>query len=84
MPLGYRDVAISGLVTALLFTVGKHLIGLYLGHSGGASSYGAVGSVAVLLLWVYYSAQIFLIGAQFTKLYADRRMALRRDGLLVD
>lgn len=72
--LGYRDVATGGLITALLFTVGKHLIGLYLGHSGGASSYGAVGSVAVLLLWVYYSAQILLIGAQFTKLYADRRL----------
>lgn len=70
--LAYADVVIGGLITALLFTVGKHAIGLYLGHSGGASSYGAVGSVAVLLLWVYYSAQIFLLGAQFTRLYAER------------
>jgi membrane protein len=71
--LEWNDVAVGSVVTALLFTIGKHLIGLYLGHSGTASSYGAVGSVVVLLLWVYYSAQILLIGAEFTRLYAEAR-----------
>lgn len=68
--LGYRTVAAGGVMTAVLFTVGRTLIGLYIGQSGTASSYGAVGSVAVLLLWVYYSSQIVLIGAEFTRLYA--------------
>jgi membrane protein len=71
--LGYRDVAVGGVITALLFTAGQHVIGLYLGRSSVASSYGAVGSVAALLLWVYYSAQIILIGAQFTRLYTEHR-----------
>jgi membrane protein len=71
--LEWNDVAVGSVVTAFLFTIGKHLIGLYLGHSGTASSYGAVGSVVVLLLWVYYSAQILLIGAEFTRLYAEAR-----------
>jgi membrane protein len=68
-----RDAIIGGFVTALLFSVGKRLIGLYLGHSGGASSYGAAGSVAVLLIWVYYSSQIVLLGAEFTRLLGDWR-----------
>jgi membrane protein len=72
----WQDVAIGSIVTALLFTAGKHVIGIYLGHSGTASSYGAVGSVVVLLLWVYYSAQILLIGAEFTRLYAESRLAV--------
>ena len=59
-------------VTALLFAVGKHIIGLYLGQSSTTSSYGAAGSVIVLLLWVYYSCQIVLIGAEFTRLYSER------------
>jgi membrane protein len=62
----WRDVWIGASVTAGLFTVGKALIGLYIGRSGVASGFGAVGSLAVLLLWVYYSAQIFLLGAYFT------------------
>lgn len=70
--LGTRDVAVGGLITALLFAVGRHLIGFYL-VSSGTSSYGAVGSVAVLLLWVYYSSQIVLLGAQFTKGYTEYR-----------
>ena len=61
------------MVTALLFTGGKHLIGLYLGHSATASSYGAAGSVIVLLLWVYYTSQLVMIGAEFTRLYAEER-----------
>ena len=57
-------------VTAILFTIGKSLIGLYIGSSGVASSYGAAGALLVLLLWVYYSAQIFLLGAEYTRAYA--------------
>jgi membrane protein len=67
--LAWRDVWVGGLVTAGLFTVGKFLIGLYLGTSAFASSYGAAGSVIVLLVWVYYSAQIILLGAEFTREY---------------
>ena len=69
--LAWSDVMTGALVTAVLFTAGKHLIGLYIGQSAIASSYGAAGSVLVLLLWVYYSAQILLIGAEFTRLYAS-------------
>ena len=68
--IAWRDVWIGALVTALLFNVGKLLIGLYIGKSGVASAFGAAGSLAVLLLWVYYSAQIFLLGAEFTWVYA--------------
>src|SRR5262249_13357141 len=67
-----RDVWIGAAVTALLFTIGKFLIGLYLGKSTIASSYGAAGSFVVLLLWVYYSAQVFLLGAELTRVYAGR------------
>jgi len=70
--IGWRDVWIGSGVTALLFAVGKSLIGLYLGKSGVVSGYGAAGSLVVLLLWVYYSAQIFLVGAEFTWIYAHR------------
>lgn len=67
----WRDVWIGALFTSLLFTVGKSLIGLYIGHSGVVSGFGAAGSLVVVLLWVYYSAQIFLVGAQFTWVYAN-------------
>ncbi len=67
----WRDVWVGGLVTAGLFTIGKNAIGLYLGTSGVASTYGAAGSVVVLLVWVYYSAQIVLLGAEFTRAYVD-------------
>ena len=66
----WRDVGIGALVTAFLFSVGKYLIGLYIGKSALASGFGAAGSLAVLLAWVYYSAQIFLFGAEFTWAYA--------------
>jgi membrane protein len=66
----WRDVGIGALVTAMLFTIGKTLIGLYIGKSALASGFGAAGSLAVLLAWVYYSAQIFLFGAEFTWAYA--------------
>jgi len=68
--LSWRDVWIGALVTAALFTLGKHAIGLYLGNGAVASSFGAAGSVVALLAWVYYSAQIFFLGAQFTRQYA--------------
>jgi membrane protein len=70
--LRWRDVWIGGLVTAGLFSIGKFLIGLYLGRSTLASSYGAAGSVIVLLLWVYYSAQVVLLGAEFTRCYVEK------------
>ena len=66
----WRDVWIGAAVTALLFTIGKFLIGLYIGTSSFASAFGAAGSLAVLLIWMYYSAQIFLLGAEFTWVYA--------------
>ncbi len=67
----WRDVWIGALVTSLLFTLGKFLIGLYIGRTGVESSYGAAGALAVILVWAYYSAQIFLLGAEFTKVYAE-------------
>lgn len=75
--IGWHDVWIGALVTAVLFAIGKFLVGLYLGKSSVASSFGAAGSLAVLLVWVYYSAQIFLLGAEFTWVYAHR-MGSRR------
>jgi membrane protein len=70
--IAWRDVTIGSFVTALLFTAGKFAIGVYLGNSGVASTYGAAGSVVLLLIWVYYSAQILLYGAEFTRAYAYR------------
>ena len=77
--LAWRDVAIGALVTSLLFTAGKHVIGVYLGNSALASMYGAAGSLLVVLIWVYFSAQIFLYGAEFTKIYTHRFGSLRHD-----
>jgi membrane protein len=67
----WRDVWVGAVVTALLFTLGKYLIGLYLGRSGVSSAFGAAGSLVAILVWVYYSAQIVLFGAEFTRAYAD-------------
>ena len=67
----WRDVWIGALVTSVLFSLGKFLIGIYIGKAGVESSYGAAGALVVLLIWVYYSAQIFLLGAEFTKVYAE-------------
>src|SRR5882724_3671056 len=69
----WRDVWLGALVTALLFTVGKFLLGLYLGKAAVGSSYGAAGSIIVLVVWVYYATQIFLLGAEFTQVRARRR-----------
>lgn len=68
----WRDVALGAAVTSLLFTVGKLLIGLYLGNASFASTYGAAASIVLLIVWVYYSGQIFFLGAEFTKVFADR------------
>ncbi len=70
--LEWRHVWIGSIVTAVLFVIGKYLIGLYLGQSTLGSTYGAAGSLVVLLLWVYYSAQILFIGAEFTQVYAEK------------
>ena len=78
-PLSWRDVWIGAAFTAGLFSLGKHAIGLYLGNSGVASSFGAAGSLIALLLWVYYSAQIFFLGAEFTRQYALGFGSLRRE-----
>jgi membrane protein len=71
--IAWRDVWLGAAVTSLLFTVGKLLIGLYLGTSGVASVFGAAGSLVVILVWVYYSAQILYLGAEFTKVWARWR-----------
>ena len=67
----WRDVWIGAIITSLLFAVGKYAIGLYLGRSAFSSTYGAAGSLIVLLVWIYYSAQIFFFGAEFTQVYAS-------------
>jgi membrane protein len=71
--IAWRDVWLGAAVTSLLFTLGKFLIGLYLGKSTVASAYGAAGSLVVVVVWVYYSAQILLFGAEFTKVWTRRR-----------
>ena len=70
--IAWTDVALGAAITSLLFTFGKTLLGLYLGKAAFVSTYGAAGSLVVLLLWVYYSAQIFFLGAEFTHTYAER------------
>ena len=77
-PLSWRDVWIGAAFTAGLFSLGKYAIGLYLGHSAAASSFGAAGSLIALLLWVYYSAQIFFLGAELTRQYAIGFGSLRQ------
>jgi membrane protein len=70
--LRWRDVAMGAMITALLFSIGKALIGWYIGGSGIAARYGAAGALVVVLLWVYYSAQVFLLGAEFTRAWTGR------------
>lgn len=66
----WRDVWVGAAITAILFSLGKYLIGLYLGQSALSSAYGAAGSLIVLLVWIYYSTQIFFFGAEFTQVYS--------------
>ena len=71
--IAWRDVWVGAAVTALLFTGGKYLIGIYLGRTAVASTFGAAGSFAVLLIWIYYSALISFFGAEFTEVYTRWR-----------
>jgi membrane protein len=71
-PIEWRDVILGGAVTSLLFTAGKILLGFYLGRASYQSMYGAAASVILLIVWVYYSAQIFFLGAEFTRTFARR------------
>ena len=75
--LAWRDVWLGAILTAALFEVGKFLIGLYIGKQGLESTYGAAASIVVVLIWIYYSAQLVLMGAEFTNVYA-RRYGSRR------
>ncbi len=77
--IAWRDVFVGAAVTASLFTLGKFLVGLYIGGSGVVSGFGAASSIVVILVWVYYSAQIFLAGAEFTWVYAHRYGSRRAD-----
>jgi membrane protein len=76
--LQWGDVIIGAIATSLLFTIGKSIIGWYLGTSAIASTYGAAGALMVVLLWIFYSSQIFLLGAEFTQVYANRRESQKR------
>ena len=76
-PIGWSDVVLGSVLTAALFTVGKYLIGLYIGKSALASSFGAAGTIVVVIVWVYYSAQIFFFGAEFTRAYAHQHGSKR-------
>jgi membrane protein len=76
--IAWRDVWLGAAATALLFTVGKFLISLYIGSSNVASTYGAAGALVIVLLWVYYSAQILLFGAEFAKAWGDARLTRRQ------
>jgi len=77
--VGWGDVWVGAVITAMLFTIGRFLISLYIGKTGVASGFGAAGSVVVIFVWVYYSSQIFLVGAEFTWVYAQR-LGSRRHG----
>jgi len=72
-PVQWQDVWLGAAFTALLFSLGKHLISLYIGSSNMASTYGAAGALIIVFVWVYYSAQIFLLGAEFAKAHGDQR-----------
>jgi membrane protein len=85
--IAWNDVWVGAAITAFLFTVGKFAIGLYLGKSDVGSAFGAAGSWVILLVWVYYSAQIFLFGAEFTQVYANAtgsRIVPTEDAVVVD
>ncbi len=85
--LEWRDVLLGGGVTSVMFTVGKLVIGIYIGRAGFASTYGAAASIVAFIVWVYYSSQIFFLGAEFTKSFANRygsRLAVHSEVILVD
>ena len=74
-PIAWRDVWTGAFTTAVLFSAGRIIIGIYLGGGALASAHGAAGTLVVLLLWLYYSAQVFLLGAEFTCVHAKHRLA---------
>jgi len=76
----WRDVWLGAAVTAVLFTIGKSLLGIYLGRAGVTSVYGAAGSLVLVLLWVYYSAQLLFLGAEFTEVYSRRYGSRKQAG----
>src|SRR5437868_3477418 len=76
-PVEWKEVWLGAVIAAVLFTLGKHLISLYIGSSNMASTYGAAGALIIVLVWVYYSAQILLLGAEFAKVHSERSQALR-------
>jgi membrane protein len=76
-PVEWGEVWLGAAVAAMLFTIGKHLISLYIGSSNIASTYGAAGALIIILVWVYYSVQILLLGAEFAKAYTDQRRTIR-------
>ena len=71
--VAWKDVWIAAVLAGGLFTLGKHLLSEYLDQSSGTSIYGATGSVAVILIWVYYSARVFFLGAEFTQICSDQK-----------
>ena len=81
-PLRWGDVILGAVVTSLLFAAGKSLLGLYLGKAGFTDTYGAAGSLVVVLVWVYYSAQVLFLGAEFTRAYACRLGSMRASATL--
>jgi membrane protein len=81
LSLEWTDVTVGAAVTSLLFSIGKYLIGLYLGKTTMANAYGAAGSLVIVLVWVYYSAQIFFFGAEFTRVYTERHGSIFRNRL---
>lgn len=81
-PVEWSDVWLGAAVTSLLFSIGKSLIGLYLGKASFGSTYGAAGSLVIVLVWVYYSSQIFFFGAEFTQVYAHRHGSKPREKVI--
>ncbi len=77
--IAWHRVWVGAAFTALLFTLGRYVIGIYLGKAGVGSAYGAAGSLVVVLVWVYYSAQVVLFGAEFTHVYAETQAASARE-----
>ena len=77
--VAWGDVWVGSAVTSVLFWLGKFLIGIYLGRAAVGSMFGAAGAVVVLVAWVYYSAQVFLLGAEFTRAYAMRHGSRQED-----
>ena len=82
--IAWRDVWLGAAVTSMLFSIGKFLIGLYIGKTSVASGFGAAGSLAVLLVWIYYSTQVFLMGAEFTWVYANMYGSRRGQDRIAD